>query len=724
MTLKKIILSACIVLAVTSGLMLFALYDVYHSKDVMDKTQLMRQQSLILATELQDSSKGLTAAVREFAVTGDERFADIYMDIVNVRAGSKARPQDRSIAPGKTISLSDLMHNAGFTDIEFALLKQSNDFSNALITLETEAMNAVRGLFPGADGRYTVKGEPDKQRAISLVFSTAYNEEVKKIMAPVAKFSIELNKRLNDAVDSAQASYRNAMALLCVAGGAVMLMFAGFLLTVYVFIIRPVLQCDAFAKQVADGNLHTTLPYHSKNEIGMLAGSLRSIPATLNEIVAEYKRLEADLINGDIAIKGDASRFNGAFANLVDGTNAMLSRYQLIFNMLNMPIGMFDKNQRLVYVNEFAKRAAGENFKGKFCREVMAREDDGTNACAMLQAAKTLRPATAETVAHPGGNRRDISYTVVPFTDDKGNLVSMIQLVTDLTEVKETQRTIIEVVNQAQEIASRVATASEQLSAQVGEVSKGAEIQRERAGSTATAMEEMNCTVMEVAGNASQASRQAEATRGKATEGTELVKQVIDAINGVHTATTEIDSTMQVLVRQAESIGSVMTVISDIADQTNLLALNAAIEAARAGEAGRGFAVVADEVRKLAEKTMSATTEVGSNITAIQTSTNNNMQRVADTAQAVNKATGVAETSGKALDEILDLVNANSSLIASIATAAEEQSATSEEINRAVDDINRIAEETAGGMQQSSGAVRELSVMAQELRTLLDRLRA
>ena len=167
-----------------------------------------------------------------------------------------------------------------------------------------------------------------------------------------------------------------------------------------------------------------------------------------------------------------------------------------------------------------------------------------------------------------------------------------------------------------------------------------------------------------------------------------------------------------------------MTVISDIADQTNLLALNAAIEAARAGEAGRGFAVVADEVRKLAEKTMSATTEVGSNITAIQTSTNNNMQRVADTAQAVNKATGVAETSGKALDEILDLVNANSSLIASIATAAEEQSATSEEINRAVDDINRIAEETAGGMQQSSGAVRELSVMAQELRTLLDRLRA
>ena len=102
------------------------------------------------------------------------------------------------------------------------------------------------------------------------MFSTAYNEEVKKIMAPVAKFSIELNKRLNDAVDSAQASYRNAMALLCVAGGAVMLMFAGFLLMVYVFIIRPVLQCDAFAKQVADGNLHTTLPYHSKNEFCMV----------------------------------------------------------------------------------------------------------------------------------------------------------------------------------------------------------------------------------------------------------------------------------------------------------------------------------------------------------------------------------------------------------------------------------------------------------------------
>ena len=296
-------------------------------------------------------------------------------------------------------------------------------------------------------------------------------------------------------------------------------------------------------------------------------------------------------------------------------------------------------------------------------------------------------------------------------------------MLTDLTEIKSTQRTIVEVAGQAHDISNRVATASEQLSANVEQVRRGTDVQRSRVMSTATAMEEMNATVLEVARNAGEANHQAEATRNKAVEGEGLVNEVIKAIQKVNTVSHELEDNMKELGTQAESIGSVMNVISDIADQTNLLALNAAIEAARAGEAGRGFAVVADEVRKLAEKTMGATSEVGMNIKGIQSATNNNIKRVGEAVAEATRATSLAGTSGAALAEILTLANVNSSLIASIATAAEEQSATSEEINSAVEEINSIAHDTANGMEQSFVAVQELSQMAQELRTTLDKLK-
>jgi methyl-accepting chemotaxis protein len=236
-------------------------------------------------------------------------------------------------------------------------------------------------------------------------------------------------------------------------------------------------------------------------------------------------------------------------------------------------------------------------------------------------------------------------------------------------------------------------------------------------------MTEMNSTVLEVARNAGHASEQAEATKSKAGDGAALVDKVVHSINLVNKVATTLQTNMQELGGQAESIGGVMNVISDIADQTNLLALNAAIEAARAGEAGRGFAVVADEVRKLAEKTMTATQEVGANITAIQQSARTNIGEVGTAAKAIAEATELANTSGQALTEIVELASLNSSVVASIATAAEEQSATSEEIHHSVDEISRIVAETAANMHQASQALHELAQMAQELNMVMEKLR-
>jgi methyl-accepting chemotaxis protein len=268
-------------------------------------------------------------------------------------------------------------------------------------------------------------------------------------------------------------------------------------------------------------------------------------------------------------------------------------------------------------------------------------------------------------------------------------------------------------------VVAIVSSASEQLSAQIEQSTRGAELQSQRLSETATAMEEMNATVLEVARNASQATDTAEKAKGKAQEGSVIVGKVVSGIGEVQNQSLELKEDMTTLGQQAEGIGHVMNVISDIADQTNLLALNAAIEAARAGEAGRGFAVVADEVRKLAEKTMSATKEVGDAISQIQQGTRKNIENVDRTVSTIEEATRLAETSGEALQEIVSFVETSTDQVRSIATASEEQSSASEEINRSVEEVNRIAAESSDALRQSSQAVAELTQQAQELGAMI-----
>ena len=285
------------------------------------------------------------------------------------------------------------------------------------------------------------------------------------------------------------------------------------------------------------------------------------------------------------------------------------------------------------------------------------------------------------------------------------------------------RKTLLETAQSVEQVVDRLSAAMDQLSAQVDQAGNGAEAQRHTIASAATAMEEMNATVLEVARNAAVAAEGSDGASGKAAEGQNVVAKSITALVRLQQSTETTTKESLELGKQVEAIGAIMSVINDIADQTNLLALNAAIEAARAGDAGRGFAVVADEVRKLAEKTMHATQEVGAAINGIQQGAKRSIDAQAEAARNVQDAQKLAAESGTSLETIVTDANAVAGQIQTIATAAEEQSATSAEIARMLDQINDMAGENAEIMVQSTRAVAELAEQAHDLRALMHRLR-
>lgn len=492
-------------------------------------------------------------------------------------------------------------------------------------------------------------------------------------------------------------------------------------------ITRPLAKTVRYAKGVAAGMFDQTMPVRQKDEIGQLAQAVEQIPNTLKAVVGEVVDMADNVKVGKLRARGQAEMYQNSYAELVETANDLTDVLVGYLDDMPSPLMVIDKDFEVLYMN---KNGAGvgartpEEVEGGKCFEHFNTSDCRTSDCACARAMQGAMNTTGQTDAHPSTGDLEIVYSASPITDRDGNIVAAFEIITDQTEVIRAKKKMEHLAGEAVEISSRLSSAAEQLSAQVEQSSRGAEVQRDRAAETATAMEQMNATVLEVAQNATSAAENAEGARVKAQDGAEVVNHVVESINQVQTMAQGLKISMDDLGGQAEGIGRVMNVITDIADQTNLLALNAAIEAARAGEAGRGFAVVADEVRKLAEKTMAATREVGDAIASIQQGARSAVTETEKAAAMVVESTTLATNSGEALRAILELAEGTADQVRAIATASDEQSAASEQVTRATDEINTISMEASQTMTESEQAVREVATLAQQLNTLIDEMQS
>lgn len=278
-----------------------------------------------------------------------------------------------------------------------------------------------------------------------------------------------------------------------------------------------------------------------------------------------------------------------------------------------------------------------------------------------------------------------------------------------------------ELVGGIRDGVTQIASAAEELSAVTEQTSAGVNSQKVETDQVATAMHEMTATVQEVARNAEEASEAAVTADRQARDGERVVNEAIAQIERLASAVGNSSEAMGALKQESDKIGSVLDVIKSVAEQTNLLALNAAIEAARAGEAGRGFAVVADEVRSLAQRTQKSTEEIEALIARLQSGTQQATTVMDSSRELSTSSVELTRRAGGSLANITKTVSSIQAMNQQIAAAAEEQSATAEEINRSIINVRDVSEQTSAASEETAASSVELARLGNHLQVLVSR---
>lgn len=426
----------------------------------------------------------------------------------------------------------------------------------------------------------------------------------------------------------------------------------------------------------------------------------------------------------------DLSKLKASLPSMWQTGIRMFNAYQTDWNKGNIVMDEFDKVCDGTIMGVESIVSAAERNTAELEKEMTGQLDQQqknsiNSSILILGVAFTLCILMFALVRSIGGCLSKLTSAIVDVAQGEGDLSKRLDAGSndEIGQISRMFNLFIDklhsLISQISSTSTQIAAASTQLHSTAEHIATGAEEIAAQAGMVATAGEEMSATSGDIAQNCQMAAEGAERASQAARNGAVVVDNTVAVMGQIAEKVMVSARTVESLGARSDQIGDIISTIEDIADQTNLLALNAAIEAARAGEQGRGFAVVADEVRALAERTTRATKEISEMIKAIQKETKGAVTAMEQGVQQVETGTVEAARSGEALRDILTQINDVAMQVNQIATAAEEQTATTGEISSNLMQITDVVQQTSHGAQESATAAAKLKGNAEELQRLV-----
>ena len=654
---------------------------------------------------------------------GMEHLASVRSGILTARGDIRSSMGAATVAE-RTKYLESVRSESKKADAAFALFKKvelgkieidlSKKFEESWLLYQTERENAIRAI---------ENSKPDEALVVLNGPARELLNKVRDNLDQLFKENINQASIQNEEANNEAKSSRSTVVFIII-GGVLFALIIGWYISKTIG--NPLRKISETANIIAAGNFETQIEeLDRKDEIGNLTVALKEM--TQNVV-------------------------NKAFW------------YEQLLDAIVFPISVTDMNMKWTFVNKAAEQVTGKKRKdivGRNCSEWGA-DICNTERCGI----NCLRKGQNTSFFIQPGMELEFQVDTTYLTDREGKQIGHIEVVQDVTKSRGLERylaestakmlvevekfakgdltvelqitkddeigrlfrgfnnavqNVAELIAQVHEASEATASASNQISSSSEEMAAGAQEQAAQTAEVASAIEEMTKTVLETSSSVTMAASESKASNTSALQGTKKIEEAKKGIERIFSSAQETGKIISSLAQKTDQIGEIAQIIDDIANQTNLLALNAAIEAARAGEQGRGFAVVADEVRKLAERTAKATKEIAETIRFIQKEAKDADDSMTEAGKTVTVGIKLNDEVADVLGEILQSTSKASDMIIQVAAASEEQSSAAEQISKNIESITNVSQESAQGISQIAKASEDLSRLTLNLQELISR---